>query len=140
MRQGSGPHHKAAGLFVLAAQVIGAPVPHSHQDGHQAFSRLRQGIFHFGRNYRENLPVDQLLGFQLPQLLGQHFGGGADDFPQLGKTELFLRQMPKDQGLVLSADEVQSGLHRAVIFFFHGKTPIVSKRIVWYKIVHTCVF
>ena len=63
--------------------------------------------------------VDQVLGFQLPQLLSEHLRGSADHFFKLGKTEFALRQMPEDQGFVFSTDQIQCCFHGAVILHIH---------------------
>lgn len=66
-----------------------------------ASPEIRQGIFHPGRNDRIDLPAEQSVRFQLPQLLGEHLGGGAGNLQaQLGKAECMLND-PKMSALYL---------------------------------------
>ena len=71
--------------------------------------------------------LDQLLGFQLPQLLGEHLGRGADHLLQLGKAKLAAGQVPENQGLVFAANEIQGGFHGAVVHKFHKLPPWYPK-------------
>ena len=41
----------------------------------------RQGIFHFGRNFLEDLAMHDPIRLQFPQLLNQHLLGYGSKFP-----------------------------------------------------------
>ena len=95
------PHHEAAGFRVLPAQIVRTPVPHGYENGHQTAAGFRQGVFHLGRDDGIHLPVNQTIGFQFPQLLGQHFwrrlGNGV---LELAVAMSALQEMPEDDAFV----------------------------------------
>lgn len=75
------PRHGAVGLQILLMEVIRPPVPHGVEDGQQAPAPGREGVFHPWRHHRKYLPMDDPVLLQLPQLLGQHFGGSPGNQP-----------------------------------------------------------
>ena len=120
-------HHAAIGFDGFFAEIGAAPIPHGNQNGHQASAQFGQGIFHLGGNYGEHFPVNQIVGFQFPKLLGQHLGSSAlNCLTKLGKAKFLLSQIPENQGLVFAADKLQGGSYGAVFVFNHGKPPLVS--------------
>ena len=62
--------------------------------------------------------MDDPVLLQLPQLLGQHFGGSPGNQP-LELTEPLgpPRQVPQNEGLILTADQIQGRFHRTVVAF-----------------------
>ena len=114
-------HHKAVGLDVLSAQVLGAPVPDGGEDGHEAAAQVGHGVLHPGRDLGVDGAGDKAVGFQLPQLEGQHPGGGGNVLLELGEAQGSAAETPEDQGFVLAADQLQGGFHRAMVVLFHRK-------------------
>ena len=79
------------------------PVPHGDRDWHAAEVCFRRGVRNLVRKGGADLPVNELVGFQLLQLPGQH-------------SQLPLGRIPENQGFVPSADQLQNLFHT----FLHG--------------------
>ena len=121
-------HHETIGFQITVTEVAAAPVPHSDEDGHQTTAQIGKGIDDLRRYNRKNLPVDQIIGFQFSELLGQHLGGGSvDDFPQFGKTQISFGKMPENQSLVLTANQFQCGTDWTIFVAFHQNLLGIQK-------------
>ena len=59
------------GILVIRAEVCFAPCHHRLQDGDEALPKLGQGVFHLRRDFFVNLPVEEPVAFQFPELLCQ---------------------------------------------------------------------
>ena len=62
------------GLFFIQILPVGtevclAPCHHGLQDGNEALAEFSKRIFHFGRDFLINLPVEETVTFQFPELL-----------------------------------------------------------------------
>ncbi len=56
------------GVLPVGAEVCLAPCHHGLQDRDEALPEFSKGIFHFGRNFPVNLPVEETVTFQFPEL------------------------------------------------------------------------
>ena len=57
------------GILVIRAEVCFAPCHHGLQDGDEALTKLGKGIFHLWRDFLVNLPMEETIAFQFPELL-----------------------------------------------------------------------
>jgi hypothetical protein len=68
--------------------------------------------------------VNQTVGLQLAQLLGEHLAGGVGELAlQVGKTHGRPRQVPEDRGLPFAADHRQGDVDAAGILFVPVDQP-----------------
>ena len=82
--------------------VILAPGGQLFNDGHKRFSKLRKGIFRFGRNHRIELAPDHAVVFQLTQLAAEHARrGNGQQTLQLAVSQGFADQFKMIRTLYL---------------------------------------
>ena len=97
--------HRAIRLYSPSPQITAAPIVHGFQNRFDAFAESCQRIFNLWRDNGKNMPFNQPVRFQFPQLLRQHFCRRVRNFPaQGGKTQRSGHQFPQNQRFVFAAD------------------------------------
>ena len=56
-------------ILPVRAEVCFAPCHHGLQDGDEALTKPGKGIFHLRRDFPVNLPMEETITFQFPELL-----------------------------------------------------------------------
>ena len=56
-------------ILTVGAEVCFAPCHHGLQDGNEALPKFSKRVFHFGRDFPINFPVEETVTFQFPELL-----------------------------------------------------------------------
>lgn len=79
-------------------------------------AEVGQRRFHLGRHLPVDLAVYELIGLQLAQLLDEHLlAHPGQPSTQLGEASGPRVQLPRDQGLPLSADRVDCRVQAATV-------------------------
>ena len=102
-------------------KVTDTPFIDATQDRPKTSAEIRERIFHLGRHHRVCLAGNQTIVLKFLKLLREHLGIGLrHGFLQLRETFRAVKEIPKNEGLVLAADERERGAHRAVRGFGNG--------------------
>ena len=73
-------------ILPVGAEVCFAPCHHGLQDGDKALAEFSKRIFHFGRDFLINLPVEETVTFQLPELLCERWAEICRQREEAGKA------------------------------------------------------
>ena len=100
-------------------QIARSPCVHGFQYRAYGLPEGSERVFHARRDDGEDLTMHEAVGFQFPQLLGEHFrrcpGHSAAQFREAhrGRDEL-----PQDESLVFASYEAKGGFYGAVMVGF----------------------
>ncbi len=73
-------------ILPVGAEVCFAPCHHGLQDGDKALAEFSKRIFHFGRDFLINLPVEETVTFQFPELLCERWAEICRQREEAGKA------------------------------------------------------
>ena len=73
-------------ILPVGAEVCFAPCHHALQDGDKALAEFSKRIFHFGRDFLINLPVEETVTFQFPELLCERWAEICRQREEAGKA------------------------------------------------------
>jgi hypothetical protein len=124
------------------ARLVGAfalpkpPLAHRIHNRSEASPQECERVLDFRRDLWVDLAVHDAVFLQLPQLLGEHLLGNTREGPkQLRKAPLALKELPQNQDLPSSTDDVKRPFRRALLTFpLHshlrrpGPLPFVGDR------------
>ena len=118
-------------LFLyIAALVCRTPLFHRIQNRHHAVPQIRQGIFHFRRNFGKHFSCQNAVSFHITQVRSQHFlRDTRHGFLQFSETFCTASQITKNQDFPLISDQHQCRFHRTsrqLNSVCHSNSPLNS--------------
>ena len=113
--------------------VLFPPIEHLHDNWSQTGPEFRQRVLDPGRNFFVDLPVDNAIPLEFPQLSGEHPLGHLRQEPsQFIEALRAFEQVVQDDGFPFPADNVSGCFHGAAILACvnrlpHGFSPRLHK-------------
>jgi len=105
--------HFVEGRELAVAGVGATPGVEGIQDGAQGLAQGGEGVFHFGGHLGVNLAVDEVIPFQFPELLGEHFLGDAGEGPmQFPEAAGAAKQFVQNQHFPAPPNPLEGEFHR----------------------------
>jgi hypothetical protein len=96
-----------------------APLVHGDEDGLQGLAQRRQEVFHPRRHFRVDLPPDEAVRLQLPQLLSERSVRNAGQGPvQFAEPFHSFEKVVNDQYFPAPVDHGERCLNRATYRLF----------------------